>query len=101
MDISNFELMFLNGVYVSIVLLTLGTCPKSLFLSILHHSNTPILLEGSLPAKTNSAIAALNKIVLILACQAPTVFALAQALPSCQQERDGRIGTTGKLMNAE
>ena len=60
MDISDFELIVLYGVYVGILWLTFRTENETPFLSILHHSNTPAILDGSLPAEPNSSAAALN-----------------------------------------
>jgi hypothetical protein len=60
MDISDFELFALYGVCVGILWLTFRSDPETPFLSILHHSNTPAILDGSLPAEPNSSAAALN-----------------------------------------
>ena len=60
MDISDFELIVLYGVYVGILWLTFRSETETPFLSILHHSNTPAILDGSLPAEPNSSAAALD-----------------------------------------
>jgi len=60
MDISDFELIVLYGVYGGILWLTFRSEPETPFLSILHHSNTPACLEGSLPAEPNGSAVALK-----------------------------------------
>ena len=60
MDISDFEFIVLYGVYVGILWLTFRSEPETPVLSILHHSNTPTILAGSLPAEPNSLAVALN-----------------------------------------
>ena len=60
MDISDFKLIVLYGVYVGILWLTFRSEPETPFLSILPHSNTPAILDGSLPVEPNSSAAALN-----------------------------------------
>ena len=69
MDISDFELFALYGVYVGILWLTFRSEPETPFLSILHHSNTPAIFDGSLPPEPNSSAMALK--IKILDYQRP------------------------------
>jgi hypothetical protein len=55
MDIPNFELIIFHAVYVGILWLTLSSLSQKQLSSILHYSNTPILLDELLPEEPNSS----------------------------------------------
>ena len=96
MDTSDFELIVLYGVYVGILWLTFRSEPETPFLSILHHSTTPTLLEGSLPEEPNSSAVALKtKVFLIMKCQTPTASAPAQACPPAGKSEAVGLDNTG------
>jgi len=63
MSISEFELISLYCVYVGILWLTFRLGTRTPFVSIFHHSNTPTLIEESIPEKANiSTMALMTKI---------------------------------------
>ncbi len=92
MNISDFGLIILNSVYVGILWLIVSSCPETPFSSILHHSNTPTLLDGLLRTAPISLVVAPRTNFFVMKRQTLTVSALPQALPSCREGRDGQFG---------
>jgi hypothetical protein len=96
MDISNFELIFLYGLYVGFLWLTLSALSEKSSLTILHHSNTPTLLGEFLPAKPNSYAVAQRTKIFDDDVPNPGRLRSSSGLPSCQEERGGQFG---KILN--